>query len=81
MVGNAACSLALPLCSLLTPSLSGCCTGYQTPLRLQGRSFVAAFLARSLFRRYGRSGIALCEPRGRGDGPAWRGNVKQAGAI
>jgi hypothetical protein len=38
-------------------------------------------LARSLFRRRGPSGDALCEPRGREDGPAWRGNVKRAGMV
>jgi hypothetical protein len=63
MVGNA----SLLICHLSTsrPSLPRVsCTGYQAALRLQSRSFVAARLARSLFRRGGRSGHALCEPRG-----------------
>jgi len=48
---------------MVRPSLGGSCTGYQTAVRLQGRSFVAAFLARSLFRRDSQSGGALCEQR------------------
>lgn len=40
-----------------------------------------SYLARSLFRRRGWSGHAVCEPRGREDGPAWRGNAKQSGAV
>src|SRR5260221_2918221 len=34
-------------------------------------------LARFLFWRRAESGVAICEPRGREDGPAWRGNGKQ----
>ena len=71
-VGNAS-SLAILRCTLL-PSLAGSCRGYQTALRLQGRSLVPLSLP---FQRGGRSGAAICEPRGRGDGPAWRGNTKR----
>ena len=71
MVGN----VSLLTCHLSTsrPSLPRVsCTGYQAAACLQGRSFVAARLARSLFRRRGSPGHAQYEPRGRENGPAWR---------